>query len=334
MTEPDKIAHGNEQGRGRRLSDAVIALVVVGAVVAGVVLTRARSETPSPRRADNGSSAVAGAPQEDDSVTRVTCTPGARGRPMTEPGWNSVPAHSGLGVPSIPGRAYDMTTVAIAASPTRYVAVGNKGPYPIWFSLDGWRWTRALVMDGPQPRLLTDVTWTGLQFVAVGRDVRHRAAIWFSPDGHHWVHNVLPLAGARPAGVVMTTHGLLVWGTKRYARGWDGGWVMHLDRGCLGQDDGHAVPLTRLPGVRRRSVVLVMERQNRILVAYGLQEGRPRAWTSIDGSTWREWSGNHVPPALRCCAEPGRHKVANGPSGWLVLDHGPTGVVRLKSAPV
>ena len=66
-------------------------------------------------------------------------------------------------------------------------AVGHKGPYPIWFSLDGWRWTRALAMNGPQPRLLTDVTWTGLQFAAVGRDARHEAAIWFSPDGQHWV---------------------------------------------------------------------------------------------------------------------------------------------------
>jgi hypothetical protein len=227
-----------------------------------------------------------------------------------------------------------MTTVAIAASPTRYVAVGHKGPYPIWFSLDGWRWTRALVMNGPQPRLLTDVTWTGLQFAAVGRDARHEAAIWFSPDGQHWVHSSLSLAGTYPAGVVMSTHGLLVWGNTRHPRKWDEGWVLHLDSGCTGRDDGHAVPLTRLPGVGRRSVALVMERSSRTLVAYGWQEGRPRAWTSIDGNSWRERSGSHFPPALRCCAEPWRHTVALGPSGWLVLDHGQTGVVRLKTARV
>jgi hypothetical protein len=53
----------------------------------------------------------------------------------------------------------------------------------LWFSTDGLQWSKATL---PKSLWISDVTWDGTRFIAVG------SAVLTSPDGIHWSEQATP----------------------------------------------------------------------------------------------------------------------------------------------
>jgi hypothetical protein len=94
------------------------------------------------------------------------------------------------------------TPSAVSHSPAGWVAVGEGGV--AFSSADGFTWTSR---TSGSASALTDVVWTGSQFLAVGQD----GAVTTSPDGATWTPRPAPTSdsftavGASPSLAVATT---------------------------------------------------------------------------------------------------------------------------------
>jgi hypothetical protein len=75
----------------------------------------------------------------------------------------------------------------VAASPAGFVAVGRDGANAAaWVSSDGRKWHAAPPSAALEDAWMTRVTWTGGEFLAVGKTAGGDGAAWVSTDGLTW----------------------------------------------------------------------------------------------------------------------------------------------------
>ena len=135
-----------------------------------------------------------------------------------------------------------------------------------WHATDG-AWELATILGATAPRELTEVTWTGREFLAIDG-----SSVYGSTDGSVWrrVSTALPSGATRLAAA----------GGSILAAGLDSG-----TPAIWASPDGVAWSAARLPpGVTGR--VAAVASHGGSLVAVGGSPSGAAAWYSTDGSTW------------------------------------------------
>jgi hypothetical protein len=135
---------------------------------------------------------------------------------------------------------------AVAASPDVIVAGGTiRDPSDtrpgLWSSRDGVAWTAAdLGADGTSGSI-AGVTWTGTEFVAVGRGAANDGSpeAWRSSDGRTWTAQ--DLGDADPVGIVSGPAGTVAWGRPLNGPSTTRGWTIGPNGGApVAFSIGHA----------------------------------------------------------------------------------------------
>jgi hypothetical protein len=197
----------------------------------------------------------------------------------------------------------DHTLRSVAASPSRFVAVGDdsRGEAIVVSSADGAAWSVQYRAGGLAPQKLNKVIWTGMQFVAVGQEIPvsvsppwvPHAVILASPDGVVWTQRArmqIELSDWAPSECAMSS---VAWSGSRFV-------AVGISRNSAAWTSADAETWTRIdmPGVPAfRHVLRDVAWGNGRFVAVGWG-GTPAAFTSTDGVSWQGNTGAEPLPAM------------------------------------
>ena len=234
---------------------------------------------------------------------------GARGTVMTSPD---------LSRWTVQASGVDHTLRSVAASPSRFVAVGDNGSEAVVLgSTDGTTWSVHYRTGGLSPmRMLSKVIWTGSQFVAVGQEVFLSVAppwipyalVFTSPDGVTWTQRAgrkIALGDWAPSESAMSS---VAWSGKRFV-------AVGIYRSSAAWTSTDAENWTRIdmpgtPTFEHNLRDITWGNGRFVAVGWG---GAPAVFTSTDGIDWQGNSGSEPLPAMNA--------VTTGASRYLAVSN-------------
>ena len=198
----------------------------------------------------------------------------------------------------------DHTLRSVAASPSRFVAVGDdsRGEAIVVSSADGAAWSVQYRAGGLAPvTRLNKVIWAGTQFVAVGQEIPLSvspmwvpyAVILTSPDGVDWTQRArlqITLGDWAPSECAMSS---VAWsGSQLVAVG------IYRSSAAWTSIDAETWTRTDMPGAPAfKHVLRDVAWSNGRFVAVGWG-GAPAVFTSTDGLAWQANAGAEPLPAM------------------------------------
>ncbi|MGY2078694.1 hypothetical protein [Modestobacter sp. SYSU DS0657] len=190
----------------------------------GVMSARGHWSNDPVKLGTNDAGRSLGAIQRDGSPVLIgshaTVTPTARGGWRQEVTTAAYTVSGGVVAdrPWDPAESERLSTVGLASDPHGAsvllgadIATDGDGDEKLnltgWFRPAGGEWTPVTGFDTPRSEYLTDLTYTGDSWVAVGASREsfefrslNEAAVWTSTDGVTWAHEVGPFTSTVPGG--------------------------------------------------------------------------------------------------------------------------------------
>lgn len=213
----------------------------------------------------------------------------------------------------------DHTLRSVAASPSRFVAVGDNGSEAVVLgSTDGASWSVHYRAGGLSPmRMLSKVIWTGSQFVAVGQEIFlsvspiwvPHALILTSPDGVAWTQRArgrIELGDWAPSESAMSSvawSGDLLVAVGIYASR-SAAWTSPDAENWTRRD------MPGAPAFKHNLRDVTWGNGQFVAVGWG---GTPAVFTSADGFSWQGNSGSEPLPAMNA--------VTTGVSRYLAVSN-------------